>query len=202
MYSSSNYLGGQGGRPVQPQHESTFQAQHAQLQQMQFVPQLTGIGNPQGQPIQPQMTGYPANQNQQLQTTPQQTPLYTGYPASFNGQHSFLGHQASGPSVQPKAMAQKPAATGFSQMAASFQKNPSNTTNTSLQVAKGTKIPNIRLSFISSKDQAQFETLFRSAVGDGQSMTGEKARDILLRSMLDGSSLSSIWQVTVDSLSV
>jgi epidermal growth factor receptor substrate 15 len=57
-----------------------------------------------------------------------------------------------------------------------------------------TKIPNIRLSFITAQDQAKFETLFKSAVGDGQTtMSGEGARDLLLRSRLDGDSLSQIW---------
>jgi epidermal growth factor receptor substrate 15 len=57
-----------------------------------------------------------------------------------------------------------------------------------------TRIPNIRLSFITAQDQAKFETLFKSAVGEGQqTMTGEKARDLLLRSQLDGESLSHIW---------
>lgn len=56
------------------------------------------------------------------------------------------------------------------------------------------KIPNIRLSFITAQDQAKFETLFKSAVGDSETtMSGEKARDLLMRSRLDGDSLSHIW---------
>lgn len=58
---------------------------------------------------------------------------------------------------------------------------------------KGAKIPNIRLSFITAQDQAKFETLFKSAVGDGQTLSGDKSRDLLLRSKLDGNSLSQIW---------
>jgi hypothetical protein len=56
------------------------------------------------------------------------------------------------------------------------------------------KIPNIRLSFITADDQAKFETLFKTSVGEGQTtMTGDKARDLLMRSRLDGDSLSHIW---------
>lgn len=57
----------------------------------------------------------------------------------------------------------------------------------------GTKIPNIRLSFITAQDQAKFETLFKSAVGDGQTLSGDKSRDLLMRSKLDGNLLSQIW---------
>ena len=60
------------------------------------------------------------------------------------------------------------------------------------------KIPNIRLSFITAQDQAKFETLFKSAVGDSETtMSGEKARDLLMRSRLDGDSLSHIWLVNI-----
>lgn len=59
---------------------------------------------------------------------------------------------------------------------------------------KANKIPNVRLSFITAQDQAKFETLFKSAVGDdATTLTGEKARDLLMRSRLDGDSLSHIW---------
>ncbi len=62
--------------------------------------------------------------------------------------------------------------------------------------AKGAKIPSIRLSFITAQDQAKFEQLFKSAVGDGQTLSGDKSRDLLLRSKLDGNSLSQIWWVS------
>lgn len=57
----------------------------------------------------------------------------------------------------------------------------------------GVKIPSIRLSFITAQDQAKFEQLFKSAVGDGQTLSGDKSRDLLMRSKLDGNSLSQIW---------
>jgi hypothetical protein len=36
----------------------------------------------------------------------------------------------------------------------------------------GSKIPSIRLSFITAQDQARFEQLFKSAVGDSKTMDG------------------------------
>ena len=58
---------------------------------------------------------------------------------------------------------------------------------------KASKIPSIRLSFITAQDQAKFEQLFKSAVGDGQTLSGDKSRDLLMRSKLDGNYLSQIW---------
>ncbi|RMZ80417.1 hypothetical protein DV737_g3042, partial [Chaetothyriales sp. CBS 132003] len=55
------------------------------------------------------------------------------------------------------------------------------------------RIPNIRLSFITATDQARFEQLFKSAAGAAHALSGEKARDLLLRSKLPGSALSQIW---------
>lgn len=57
------------------------------------------------------------------------------------------------------------------------------------------KIPNIRLSFITATDQAKFEQLFKSAVGNEQALSGDKARELLLRSNLPGDALSHIWYV-------
>jgi hypothetical protein len=59
----------------------------------------------------------------------------------------------------------------------------------------GVKIPSIRLSFLTAQDQAKFEQLFKSAVGDGQALPGDKARDLLIRSKLSGNDLSQIWYV-------
>uniref|UniRef100_A0A8H7NAD5 EH domain-containing protein n=1 Tax=Bionectria ochroleuca TaxID=29856 RepID=A0A8H7NAD5_BIOOC len=90
----------------------------------------------------------------------------------------------------------KPQPTGFNEMAASFQTSSSSRPQGRRAEKKATvnKIPNIRLSFITATDQAKFETLFKSAVGDNSTtMSGEKARDLLMRSQLDGDSLSHIW---------
>lgn len=89
----------------------------------------------------------------------------------------------------------KPQPTGFQQMAASFQTAAQGQSQSQqAPKRKANKIPNVRLSFINAQDQAKFETLFKSAVGDDSTtMSGEKARDLLLRSRLDGDSLSHIW---------
>lgn len=91
----------------------------------------------------------------------------------------------------------KPQPTGFSQMAASFRTGSNAApAPSSAPAPKSSKIPNIRLSFITAADQAKFETLFKQAVGEKETtMSGEKARDLLLRSRLDGDSLSNIWYV-------
>lgn len=79
-------------------------------------------------------------------------------------------------------------------MAASFQSTPQLEKPKGRRGSKGgVKIPNMRLSFITAADQAKFETLFKSAVGSGQTLSGDKSRDLLLRSNLDGNSLSQIW---------
>jgi actin cytoskeleton-regulatory complex protein PAN1 len=49
------------------------------------------------------------------------------------------------------------------------------------------------LSFITATDQAKFEQLFKSAVGNDQALDGDKAKDLLLRSKLPGNVLSQIW---------
>jgi hypothetical protein len=59
--------------------------------------------------------------------------------------------------------------------------------------SRGSKIPNMRLSFITASDQAKFEQLFKSATGNEQALGSDKARDLLLRSKLDGNSLAQIW---------
>ncbi|KAF7532018.1 hypothetical protein G7Z17_g13681 [Cylindrodendrum hubeiense] len=80
-------------------------------------------------------------------------------------------------------------------MAASFQTGgTAKPRGRRAEKATPNKIPNIRLSFITAQDQAKFETLFKSAVGEGSmTMSGEKARDLLMRSRLDGDALSLIW---------
>lgn len=88
----------------------------------------------------------------------------------------------------------KPQATGFTEMAASFHTGgTAKPRGRRAEKQQPNKIPNIRLTFITAQDQAKFETLFKSAVGEGMTMSGEKARDLLMRSRLDGDSLSHIW---------
>ena len=76
----------------------------------------------------------------------------------------------------------KPTATGFVN---SFANNGLN---------NDIKIPAIRLSFITAKDQAKFETLFRASVQPGSNtITGKGCRSILMKSGLPPSQLAKIW---------
>jgi hypothetical protein len=155
-------------------------------------PQFTGFpGQPQGfgqqpQPQQPQYTGFPGQQNQQFQQQqpPQQMPFQTGAPPPQQQQ-------------QPPAQPQRPQPTGMTsaQMADSFRGSSASSVPPPVP-AKSSKIPNIRLSFITAQDQAKFEQLFKSAVGDAQAMSGDQARDLLMRSKLSGDALSHIWTLS------
>lgn len=209
MFSGSNsYLGGaNSGRPghLQPQptgfqgQPSPFQSQQptgfGQQQQQQQPLQQQYTGFPAAG-LQPQATGYPPQNQQQFQgfqqpqptgyqPAQQQQPQQTGYPG--------LQQQQQQNGAQPPAPPQVPQPTGMTSndIAASFR----GTAQPSPQPAasRGNKIPNMRLSFITASDQAKFEQLFRSATGNEQALSGDKARDLLLRSKLDGNSLAQIW---------
>jgi len=49
---------------------------------------------------------------------------------------------------------------------------------------------------LTATDQAKFEQLFKSAVGDGQALDGEKVKDLLIRSKLPGADLMKIWTLS------
>ncbi|KFZ05348.1 hypothetical protein V501_08444 [Pseudogymnoascus sp. VKM F-4519 (FW-2642)] len=202
MFSGSNsYLGGNAGRPTGPPQQQQQFNSYNQNQQPNSFPQQQNAQtggfqmNPQPTGFQPQPTGF-------QQPAPLQS-QYTGFPGAQpqygqNQQQQDFGAPPM-PMQQPQQQQQQPQApvlpqpTGFSQMAASFQTGDSKPKGRRQPQAKSTKIPSIRLSFITAKDQAQFETLFKSAAGDDQALSGDKSRDILLRSNLDGDSLSQIW---------
>ena len=209
MFSgSSSYLGGNAGRPTgqqpfnpygqgQQQQAGTFAGQQPGLQPPGAFPmsaQPTGFQQPQQtgyqqQALQQQYTGFPAQSQygQQGQQQGFQPPPMPPIPAQHQQQHQQQQQSKQQAPVQPQP-------TGFSQMAASFQNLGTGSKAKGRRAAKPpSKIPNIRLSFITAKDQAQFETLFKSAAGDDQALSGDKSRDILLRSNLDGESLSQIW---------
>ncbi|OIW33691.1 hypothetical protein CONLIGDRAFT_570835 [Coniochaeta ligniaria NRRL 30616] len=206
---------GAGQQPQQPQQQ--------QQQPSPFAPQPTGFGQA---PLQQQYTGFPGLQPQFTgfgQAPPQQgfqtgAPPMPAIPQQFQQQFQQQQQQIQPPQLQqtafpsappqappqpsgglapPPAAPMKPQPTGFSEMAASFQTGGTPKPKGRRDNKPTNKIPNIRLSFITAQDQAKFETLFKSAVGDGQAtMTGEKARDLLLRSRLDGDSLSHIWMLS------
>ncbi|KAI0879219.1 hypothetical protein GGS24DRAFT_233088 [Hypoxylon argillaceum] len=204
--------------PQQPgQQPGAFAPQPTGYGQAPLTQQYTGFPSGQGmqqqlqqqpsQGLQPQYTGYPgqAPQQQGFQTgappipqIPQQ--FQQQYSQQQQPQSSFLSPNNPPPSTIVSAPSIKPQPTGFTAMAASFR--TSGTAEAQPPAAKSSqrssnKIPNIRLSFITAQDQAKFETLFKSAVGgDHTTMSGEKARDLLLRSRLDGDSLSHIWTLS------
>ncbi|KAF2206037.1 hypothetical protein GQ43DRAFT_406092 [Delitschia confertaspora ATCC 74209] len=189
MFSGSNsYLGGaNSARPGQPQYGQQQQSfQQPGGFQGALGPQPTGFG---GGPLQPQFTsfpaqaqytGYPGQAGQSFQQAPQQQPFQTGAPS------------------QAPAQKQLPQPTGMtsSQIADSFRGASSSQPTPPMPPPKTSKIPNIRLSFITAQDQAKFEQLFKSAVGNGQALSGDQARDLLLRSKLPGDALSHIWTLS------
>ena len=208
MFSGSNsYLGGGNSarNPGQPQYGQQ-QPQYGQQQQQPLGPQPTGFGAPMqpqftGFPGQqqgfapqqpPQFTGYPGQQSQGFhQPAPQQQPFQTGAPLQQPFQTGAMQQQQQ---QQPPAQPQRPQPTGMtsSAMADSFRGTDSSIPPP-VPAKSGTKIPSIRLSFITAQDQAKFEQLFKSAAGDAQALSGDQARDLLLRSKLPGDALGHIW---------
>lgn len=198
MYSSSNsFLGGaNSARPGQPpfaQQPSYSQFPPSQQQsQLQpgFPSQTTGYA-PQfqefgGSQLQPQPTGFPGGQLQPQFTglpggTPQQPPPPTqpqqqGFQPPFQ-QPNVTGYppQNQPPQIQlPQStgLPSRPAPKTSSEIASSFQDGFSGAPQPPPKPS-ASKIPNIRLSFITAQDQAKFEQLFKSAVGDSQTMDGQ-----------------------------
>ncbi|RYP26039.1 hypothetical protein DL768_011849 [Monosporascus sp. mg162] len=196
---NQQYTGFPGTQGMQPQQTGMPQQQPPQNLQ----PQYTGFGQPPpqqafqtGVPPMPQIPQqYQQQFNQQQQQQPQQQQQQFQPQPSFSSQPA----QALPSTQQPQAQSIQPQPTGFSAMAASFKTGGGSDAQSKSHAAKpkpANKIPNIRLSFITAQDQAKFETLFKSAVGDQMTMSGEKARDLLLRSRLDGDSLSHIWTLS------
>ncbi|KAJ5702854.1 Actin cytoskeleton-regulatory complex protein PAN1 [Penicillium malachiteum] len=205
--SYSQFPQGQQQPPMQQPQATGFMApqptgfagQPSPFGSSHLQPQATGF--PAGQQLQPQFTGFPVQQPQQQHLQPQPTqqqsfqqPQYTGFPA----QNQQLQPQAQA-QVQPPQL-QVSQATGLpsrvktsSEMANSFTGASVSPTPPQVPPKAGSKIPNIRLSFITAQDQAKFEQLFKSAVGDSKTMDGEKAKDLLLRSKLTGKDLANIW---------
>ncbi|CAK7563841.1 MAG: actin organization and endocytosis protein [Sporothrix epigloea] len=212
------------GPPQQYGSASSFGQPQQQQQQGPFAPQPTGFGQLPMQSqytgfpgLQPQATGMPHQLQSQYTSYPgggfqsSAVPPMPSIPTQFQQQNQqarqsqqpSFSRQTSSPfsslpsqGLAPLAVPMKPQPTGFQEMAASFHTGPGAAARASAaQTSKSSsKIPNIRLSFITAQDQAKFETLFSSAVGNSQTtMSGEKARDLLLRSRLDGDSLSQIW---------
>ncbi|KAI9718828.1 MAG: actin organization and endocytosis protein [Chrysothrix sp. TS-e1954] len=196
MFSNSNsFLGGaNAGRPGGPQYG---QQQYGQQQGPNaFSPQPTGFaggvqpqytGYPGQVPMQAQATGYPG-MNQAPYQQPQQTQQLQPQQTSFQAP----------PAQQQAAPKQQPQVTGMtsSQMANSFKASSGPSQPSPTPTKPRSKIPNMRLSFITADDQAKFEQLFKSAVGESEALSGDQARDLLLRSKLQGDALSDIWTLS------
>lgn len=166
-----------------------------QQQQQQLQPQATGYPGQQQQ-IQQQATGYPGQQPQYQDAPPLpqfnfQQPQPTGF------QTASYAPPAQQMPPQPTGY-QRPQPTGMtsSDMANSFRGAAAIAPPPAPVAKQGTKIPNVRLSFITAQDQAKFEQLFKSATGGEQALSGDKAKDLLIRSKLDGNSLALIWTLS------
>ncbi|RAL67978.1 hypothetical protein DID88_008702 [Monilinia fructigena] len=148
-------------------------------------------------PLQPNFTGYPfqaqptgysqpsqpgflGGQQQQFNNAPQQQSFQTGAPPMPQipqiPQQFQQPQQAQLPQAPPAAPAQQPQATGFAAMADSFRSSA-----TEPSKPRGTQSFKGR-----SKDTDP-------QLGMGKHYQERKSRDLLLRSKLDGNSLSQIW---------
>lgn len=178
MYSNSPaFLGGRNSsRPGPPNYnQPSFQNQQQAPQHLNVLPQQPTSYGPS--PVQAQFTGLPLpNQLQNFQTPlQQQQSQFTGLPPqspqSFqNPAYQQQGQQA-GQIPQPQLISQRTGHTS-SQIAQSFQ-SAGSAEALAKPAATGVKIPKIRLSFLTASDQAKFEQLFKSAVGDGQALDGQ-----------------------------
>ncbi|RLV95996.1 Actin cytoskeleton-regulatory complex protein PAN1 [Spathaspora sp. JA1] len=168
-----------------------YQQQQQQQQAYGFNPQQTGYGGGFNYPQQPQqqpqsMYQQPSLQGQATGFIPQQPNLYTsGFPGVSQPQATGF-QQPQQPTLQPQVTGYiQTQPTGFGQSV------PTVVENSEL------KIPSIRLSFITAEDQKKFEHLFRTAVPKGeQSITGDAASNILLRSGLPPVTLAEIWSLS------
>lgn len=197
MYSSSNsFLGGTNSarpgqppfaqQPSYPQYPPSQQQSHQQpgfpSQPTGYPSQLPGFGGPnlQAQPtgfpggqLQPQLTGFPGAAPQQPPPALQQQPSFQ--PPFQQPQITSYPPQTQPPQLQVPASTGLPSRPGpktSSEIADSFQDGRTGAPQPPPK-SSASKIPNIRLSFITSQDQAKFEQLFKSAVGDSQTMDGQ-----------------------------
>ena len=180
MYSnSSSFLGGaNSARPGPLQYgQSSFSHQPNGNQQPAGynASQQTGFG---GGPLQQQYTGFPVQGEQRNFQSLQQQPPYTGYPQNQQQPQNQLPQQQSFQISQPPSQQVLPQKTGqtSSQIAQSFSTAPPTQSSAPQAPTSSAKIPKIRLSFLTATDQAKFEQLFKSAVGDGQALDGRRSR--------------------------
>ncbi|OLL27170.1 Actin cytoskeleton-regulatory complex protein pan1 [Neolecta irregularis DAH-3] len=153
---------------------SNQQFQNQQPQQQQYAQQSPQPNYPKLAMLPQQPTAFYPGQQPHIQQQ------QIGFPLQQNLQ-SGVGPTPTGFSYQSPQ---------FSQQQPAFHRNPQLENENS---KTGPKIPNVRLSFLTADDQGKFEQLFRVAVGSEVVLSGEKAREILLRSKLSSGVLSKIW---------
>lgn len=190
-----------------PNYSGGDQGNHGYPQQPQQIQQLYG----QSYRLPLQGTGYSGQMQPQF-STQQQPGLFqgqqTGFQPQATNQSSFQAHQsyAGGQPYQQQAQLGVQA-TGFNNQASppymggssatvplQQQKTGFSTAVAQVRQNHELKIPSMRLSFITAADQSKFEDLFRTAVPVGESaISGDAARDILLRSGLPPVTLAEIW---------
>ena len=164
------------GQPMFQQNTQPLQPlQPLQQPQDQNSGFLQGIGTVTQPTLQP-LTPQPA----QPQISIPPAASATSAPQALLPQQTGFYTQRYQAPVEPL----KPTATGFVNSFANRGLN------------NDLKIPAIRLSFITAKDQAKFETLFRASVKPGSNtITGADCRTILLKSGLAPSQLAKIWSL-------
>ena len=159
--NSSSYTGANNAGHSNDFQYGQFNPQAAQQQALGGVPQPGGY---QVNPLQAQQTGFintnPSQAFPQTQTQPLQL------------QPGLGGYQQQ--RQPPPQQAPELSRTGqtSNQIAQSFQGSSPAQASTSKSSTIGVKIPKIRLSFLTAQDQAKFEQLFKSAVGNGQALSG------------------------------
>lgn len=139
--------GNQGLQPPQQQQQGGWQ-NYGQAPQQQQQPQLQP---PQQPHLQPQFTGFPTSTPQPPPSSQQPVPTLQ-LPTS------------SAPTTSPGKTS--------SEIAQSFQDVDGAGRSQQTQSKPHSRIPNIRLSFITAQDQAKFEQLFKAAAGDSQTLDG------------------------------
>ena len=161
MYPNSSFIApSNGGHPTDAAEYNQSYPSFSMRQTSNVPSQVTGYYGPS---LQNQQTGYPnANQLSAFNSNPQQQELAT------NSQST--GHPLHMQSAQQSLV---PAPTGqtSAEMAESFQHSGGAQAPVRLPPT-GVRIPKIRLSFLTAQDQARFEQLFKSAVGNGQALSG------------------------------
>ena len=157
--------------------------------------QQTGFAggfNQQQQYVQPQQTGY-YNPNQPPSLPNQATGFYQPQQQQGMFNASSFQNQPTGFAQQPLIQPQQ---TGYIQTQPTGFQQPGTNSGPTVTENSELKIPSMRLSFITASDQSKFEHLFRTAVPKGeQAISGDSARDILLRSGLQPITLAEIWSL-------